>query len=276
MDGIKLFEYCCIDHAVDPLPCQRYEDCIELRVFHKGIQIFTVGNRELVFKGGDVLVVPAGVEYSTGLHPQYKSTYHRLQILCSDETSLLGMNVEYSQRLCAYLSSLTAYRYHGNPLLMDLICAAFQHVTSNQLSAQQQGCGELICFLMSLENLLVKQAPAHTPDIDIAFQYINDHITEDFCLQDLANLSGCSLSYFKERFTSQTGVTPMYYINWRKIAYAKRMIAQDYSVTEVSSLLNFNTPAYFSTVFKNYTSRTPIRYKELVGIELRKQRHQAN
>ena len=198
--------------------------------------------------------------------------YHRLQISVHAET-FLGMNAANSHKLYQYLTSLTNIRYHGNERLAELISSAFEHLNASSVSEKNQGCGEMICFFASLENLLESKLPPRAPDIDIVYQYINDHITEEISLQKLADLSGYSLSYFKERFISQTGVTPMYYINWRKIAFAKRMIALNYTVTEVSSMLNFTTPAYFSTVFKNYTARTPMQYKQLIEKELKKQHH---
>ena len=271
-EGIQLFEYCDIDHAIAPLPRRFCKDCIEILYFFKGIQIFDMGIRELVINGGNVLIVPSGQEYSTGNHPQYKSSYYRIQ-LSMTSASLLGLTAEHSAELRSYLASLTDYRYHGSDHLTNLLAASFVHILSDRASVKNQGRGELICFFASLQNQLMDRPPLRTPDIDVAYRYINDHITEEISLTKLAKLSGCSLSYFKERFTSQTGVTPMYYINWRKIAFAKRMIAQDYTVTEVATMLNFTTPAYFSTVFKNYTARTPMQYKRLIDIELKKQQH---
>ena len=272
LDGIPLFEYCCIERAIKPISPRISENYIEILCFHRGIQIFTIENTELVVSGGEVLVVPAGLEYSTGHHPQYKSRYHRLQIT-KTSSSLLGLTAEYSNILYDYLGSLNRLRYHGSDRLSSLLNDSFTHLASDETCVRLKGYGELICFFTSLESFLKISPPQPTPDIYIAYQYINDHITEEISLQDLADLCGISLSYFKERFTSQIGVTPMYYINWRKIAFAKRMIAQDYSVTEVASMLNFTTPAYFSTVFKNYTARTPMQYKQLIDIELRKQHH---
>ena len=78
MDGIKLFEHCNIDRATQALPHHINQDSIELRIFHKGIQIFYIDHSELVVNGGDILVIPAGAEYSTGHHPQYKTNSHRL------------------------------------------------------------------------------------------------------------------------------------------------------------------------------------------------------
>ena len=272
MSGIRLFEFCDIDRASAPLERRASEDCIEILYMHKGIQVFQIGGRELIVSGGEMLVVPAGETYSTGNHPQYKCSYHRLMI-ATDDPVLLGFSPEHSAALRRYLSTLTDYRYYGNARLGSLLGDAFSHILAGSAAARNQGCGELICFLASLENALSSHSPQRAHDMEIVLQYINEHITENITLSELAQLIGSSLSYFKERFTSLAGVSPMYYINWRKIAFAKRMIVQDYSVTQVAAMLGFATPAYFSTVFKNYTSRTPMQYKQIVDIELKKQRH---
>lgn len=273
MEGVKAFGQMCIEHSTNPLPRQRNEDCIELRLITKGIQIYRVDQTELSFSGGDLLVIPPRARYSTGNHPQYKHTYFQLKIASGEEHPLLGLSPSTARSIRAYLLSLNAYRYHGNALLAEILTDALRFCTASQPRLRLRGQGELIRFLFSLEDLIESASPQRAPNIDIAFRYINDHITEEICLQDLAALSKCSLSHFKRTFVLQSGVTPMYYINWRKIAYAKRMIAQDYSITEVATALGYASPAYFATVFKKITSRTPSMYKSLIDIELRKQRH---
>ncbi|MDL2318446.1 AraC family transcriptional regulator [Eubacteriales bacterium OttesenSCG-928-A19] len=273
LEGVELFTYRNNDRAIAPLPSCVHENCIEILVLHKGIQTITVEGDEFVVAGGDIVIIPAGYEHSTGQHPQYSASYYRILLHRSEAAPLLGLDSVYSRHLRAYLSSLQNYRYRSVVALTELVASAYRHAILAAFPAQMQARGELICFLTALENALCTQPTAKSPAIEAVFRYINDHITEELSLQELADLSGCSLSYFKESFLKQVGATPMYYINWRRIAHAKRMIAQGYSATETSMLLNFSSPTHFSTVFKNYTARTPMQYKALVDMELQKQRH---
>ena len=273
MKGVKAFCHVCIEHSTNPLPPQVNDDCIELRLITRGIQVYRIDQTELSFSGGDLLVIPPRARYSTGNHPQYKHAYFRILIFAGEKAPLLDLNPSKARSIRDYLLSLDAYRYHGNALCAEMLADALRFSASSRPDLQLRGQGEFIRFLFSLESVIGSSAPQRAPNIDIAFRYINDHITEEICLQDLAALSKCSLSHFKKTFMLQSGVTPMYYVNWRKIAYAKRMIAQDYSITEVASTLGYTSPAHFSTVFKKLTSRTPSMYKSLIDIEMHKQRH---
>lgn len=273
LKGIEAFTYRSIERAIAPLPACVHEDCVEILVYQKGIQMLTIEKREFAVTGGDIVIIPAGHEHSTGQQPQYSACYHRILVNCSENVPLLGLDGDFRERLRGSVCSLRAYRYRETAALPELVSTAFQHALSARPCVQTQACGEIICFLTALETVLGVEPLARTPAIESVFRYINEHITEELRLRDLAELSGASLSYFKESFLKQVGVTPMYYINWRKMAYAKRMLVQGYSVTDISMVLNFNTSAYFSTVFKNYTSRTPMQYKSFVDREMQKQRH---
>ncbi|MBR7189284.1 MAG: helix-turn-helix transcriptional regulator, partial [Clostridia bacterium] len=68
------------------------------------------------------------------------------------------------------------------------------------------------------------------------------------------------LSHFKEKFRRQMLTTPRAYINQQKIELAKELLLQRGSITEVAEELSFDTPAYFSTVFRKFTAMTPSQY----------------
>ena len=52
----------------------------------------------------------------------------------------------------------------------------------------------------------------------------------------------------------------MNYYNLMKIKEAKKLLSKN-SVSEVSRLLSFNNPYYFSRVFKKYEGISPSEYK---------------
>ena len=97
-------------------------------------------------------------------------------------------------------------------------------------------------------------------DIRKAYDQILADPAQEFSLEELAHTAGLSCSQFKQKFKNQLGVSPRYFINAQKIEYAKKLLKEGKSVTEVSMLLNFSTSSYFSTVFKKYTLYTPKEY----------------
>ena len=56
------------------------------------------------------------------------------------------------------------------------------------------------------------------------------------------------------------GVSPRNYINQQKIEYAKSLLKEGGSITDVSMALGFSTSSYFSYIFKKHTMLTPTEF----------------
>jgi AraC-like DNA-binding protein len=91
---------------------------------------------------------------------------------------------------------------------------------------------------------------------------IHSHPERDFGLDDLARHARLSLSHFKKRFKSETGLSPRQFILRDKIEAAKRVLRNhDTSVTNLALDLGFVSSQYFATVFKRITGLTPSDYR---------------
>ena len=76
-----------------------------------------------------------------------------------------------------------------------------------------------------------------------------------------AKLCGISETYFRTLFKKVVGVSPLKYINDRKISRAKELISSKmYSIREVAQLAGFHDEAYFSREFKKATGVCPSKY----------------
>ena len=53
---------------------------------------------------------------------------------------------------------------------------------------------------------------------------------------------------------------PRTYINRQKIELAKKLLLETCNVTNVAEELGFDTPAYFSAVFRKFMAVTPSQY----------------
>ncbi|MBR5586393.1 MAG: helix-turn-helix transcriptional regulator [Clostridia bacterium] len=99
--------------------------------------------------------------------------------------------------------------------------------------------------------------------ISAAVRYIEENFTEKITIEHLANLCGCSQSYFFSLFKEVMGVSPITYKNHIAIQQAIRYLGEtDLSIEEISSLTGFSSPNYFRRVFIDAVGKTP---KELRG-----------
>ena len=82
-------------------------------------------------------------------------------------------------------------------------------------------------------------------------------------LQDLADISGYSLSHFKAKFKEYLGIAPAEYISLQKVSAAEQELSStDISVTELAYKLGFSSSNYFCTVFKRLLGISPTDYRK--------------
>lgn len=90
---------------------------------------------------------------------------------------------------------------------------------------------------------------------------MNEHISENLSIDDLAALCSLSVSNMKKIFNKYAGGGVMHHFNRLKVKRAMRFLRTGHSVAEVSDLLGFSSQNYFSVVFKRETGMLPSEYK---------------
>ncbi len=74
-------------------------------------------------------------------------------------------------------------------------------------------------------------------------------------------------TYICTRFKSVTGYSVMEYVNILKVAEAKKLIREkNHNFMQISNMLKYNNPHYFSKVFKKITGLSPREYMNTVNI----------
>ena len=93
-------------------------------------------------------------------------------------------------------------------------------------------------------------------------EYVMEHYRERITLGQAAEALNISQGYLSTAFKKQSGESFTSYVSAIKIEKAKELIAgHQYMMYEVSDLLGFDTPFYFSKVFKKVTGMSPKEYE---------------
>ena len=96
----------------------------------------------------------------------------------------------------------------------------------------------------------------------IDMMVINIH--ENYSLDQLASHMKMSKHHFARRFKETTGYSPMEYFNRLKIQKACELLdTSTIDIKKISDYLSFNTPFYFSEVFKRIVGMPPRNYRIL-------------
>ncbi len=98
-----------------------------------------------------------------------------------------------------------------------------------------------------------------------AYRYIDIHyINPDLRLIDIAEHVGLSKNYFSKVFKTITQKSfTDYLIDYRMEKAHKLLINTDYRGYEVSYMVGYNNPTYFSSTFKKYSGFSPSEFKKM-------------
>lgn len=104
-------------------------------------------------------------------------------------------------------------------------------------------------------------------EIDKATVYFNEHYNENICIDEYAENNHVSVSWFIRNFKHCTGVTPMQYILSKRI-YNAEILLQDptYNITEISEIVGYDNPLYFSRIFKKAKGLSPSEYRKSIKL----------
>ena len=101
--------------------------------------------------------------------------------------------------------------------------------------------------------------------IEDSIAYINDHLTPELSLEDLAAKAALSPFYFSRLFKKETGFSPHQYILATRISNAKFLLqSTGDSVKNICFTVGFTSESSFCTAFKKETGLTPSEFRRQV------------
>ncbi|CQR45944.1 HTH-type transcriptional activator Btr [Paraliobacillus sp. PM-2] len=113
--------------------------------------------------------------------------------------------------------------------------------------------------------LNVKQHYQSQDKMERTKKYIHDHFDQPINLEELAQLNDLSTTYFSNLFKESTGYTLIDYITNVRLNKAKQLLQKNkYSLKEISYMIGYNDPNYFSRVFKKYYGVSPKQYQQAI------------
>ena len=97
--------------------------------------------------------------------------------------------------------------------------------------------------------------------IDNINSYIREHLSERLSVEDIALHFGYSRSRLSTLYKQHTGMGLNKAINMEKHLKARQLLIEtDYSVSEISEMLGFSSPQYFTNTFEKSTGMSPSNY----------------
>lgn len=98
--------------------------------------------------------------------------------------------------------------------------------------------------------------------------YIIENSHLDITLEHLSEITFLDKFYISHLFKAHSGMAPIEYLLHVRVEKAVKLLTtSDFSVSYISSMLGFKSPAYFSQFFKNKKSMSPSKYRDKYHVE---------
>lgn len=93
--------------------------------------------------------------------------------------------------------------------------------------------------------------------------YIDNHFKENINLNLLSELVHVNKYYMVHSFTKEYGISPINYLISRRIEESKYLLGDtDHSLSQISHMLGFSSPSYFSQSFRRLEGMSPMEYRK--------------
>lgn len=101
------------------------------------------------------------------------------------------------------------------------------------------------------------------PGIAKTVDFIRLNYANRITLEELAGISGYSVSRFQYLFRKLYGTSPIEFLINERIRHAKELMSfDDTSINEISCSVGYDDPGYFSRIFKKYTGFSPKDFRK--------------
>lgn len=233
------------------MPSMHYHNSYELYYLDSGTREYFVEDNFFSVNAGSFVLIPPSVFHKTG------GNYAR--------RILIGFTHDFLTRTYT-------------PDAIDDILECFNKTLILPPSKVLERCKSLLnilneCeterdFAIYLGNLLCelskcREATKYNDQISMLLEYINTHFAEIDSIEQIAEHFFISKYHLCRIFKNTMGLTIIDYLNSIKIKNAcDYLISTNTSIQEIAYLCGFNSPTYFSNVFKKFTLLSPHEYRK--------------
>lgn len=266
LDGCSIIEQCI--HSMEANGTMYLEEHLLLFVLDGtntltyGKQTYTVGKNEMI-----LLKKATAVKYEKIGNPDNDNIYDSLMFslkddllksfLATTEIEIPKAKLEGEIKTSAYPMNecLVAFAHSLKPYFKN---DAEVHPGQLRLKMMEMLYDVAICSRNMFYQILQLHQPVRTDVRHVVEQNYASPVT----LEELAYLSGRSLSSFKRDFQRIYNVSPATWIREKRLSKAKELLeSTQMSVSEICYSLGFENVSHFSRIFKDYNGGAPTSYR---------------
>jgi len=255
-------------------------DFWEMVYIDKGEMICTADEKRFVLKSGEMTFHKPNEFHNLTGNSNIAPNVSILSFECKSramkhfEGKVFKLSTEEKTLLSTlFTEGLSCYQLEdaSNPLLLKL-----KKINPSPFGSSQMTKNLLEIFLIKLcrnTDVVTKEMRQSylIDDIDVPYNvklildYLKNHIYGRVTIHDLAKHLDMSESAVKQLFAKYSSGGIIHYYNSLKIKEARKLIREgQYNMAQISDMLQFDSPQYFSKCFKAFTNLSPSEYKHSI------------
>lgn len=244
------------------MPFFHYHSCYELFILLSSQRTMIIQDKILQGCRGDIFLIPP-----ENIHRTTGQKFKRIVINFSREY----LNEHFNDAIIGkMLTCFDVAKISLSPAELDVVlnqCTnLFNADTSNPNNTAFLDLAKILFFLTEKMNYNFEDADQSTPDqlISNILNYVNDNYKTLHSLTEIAKHFFITKEYLCKLFKEKVEVTPISYLNSLKLKHACFMLRGTQSNMEtISEECGFNSPSYFSKMFKDNFNLSPSEYRKL-------------
>ena len=234
---------------------------------------FDVSNKKEIFtlQEGEILFINSGVIHGM------PSTIHGERLILQVDLALLHSVADIASMLSTIPQALLLTPANAPTIherLKELMLDIYREYYSGSILFSASIYSKLLEMLVLIGreytgkrnafDMASNKQKEHTEKFMTVCNYIQQHCTEDLCLDDVADIAGFSKYHFTRLFKNFTGTSFYKYLNKKRIEQAEKLLVDpELSITEVALQSGFSSLSAFIRMFKLIKDCTPTEFRNL-------------
>ena len=222
---------------------------------------FFFHNEEKIVNAGHMVLIQPRQEQRYNYYGEEKPEVYWVHFTGSDVKNILrGYGIPMDDPIF-YSGASSTYAY----LFKEMI---------HELQTCHTGFEELLCMYLRQIFLMVQRTRQERKptvstyiqeEMEYARRYFNEHYNEPISIQKYAESRNMSVCYFQRNFKQIVNHTPMQYLLTVRVNNAASLLeTTDYPMTEISAIVGYEDPLYFSRLFRKIKGMSPSDYRKLL------------
>lgn len=229
----------------------------ELFFVLEGSGKFLLRDTTLRIKAGDLVIIPPHIEHTERSSPHTPLKYYVLGI-----DGIAFQSIDSTGSVQIFSNS------ENQPSIANLIGQIYREVKNKVYGSDIicQNLLEILIILLIRSQRLIPipiNSARMTKECAMVKEYLDANYAEHITLDTLTRLTHMNKYYMAHSFTKFTGLSPIQYLNQRRMETACRLLKDtDYSISDIASSTGFSSQSYFSQTFRKYYGINPIKYRQ--------------